>query len=364
MNKNLYYLYTSDRPVKNWYGHYDPTKRTRNKFALRAESDGMITMFDRLARSGVVDSVRVFIDSRSGLGSNRISAHTLINVVPTMDLLSTLISPGDIVVVRGGFKPWIPIIRRIQHARKNWILFYAANTSNTRWPFWDIILDDLMTGPSPKHTANRVYWPFKKPVNENIFYPRSDTKKIYDVCIGASHVHRKKGQFRAVQALVEYEKLTGVRLKAVLPGGFIRDKTNQGILDLKRSGEIDLDLPGAVSRRRLNNIFNKSRVFLHTGAGGQNDRSILEAMRAGTMCGVVNLKRSAPFVKRVAYNIESWEPKKIAVALQVLLRCNLSHLVSRLYQRNNGLEEECIPKMELLLKSIEGKLPGGGVIHV
>jgi len=352
----IIFLYTHSGFAPGIEGHDIYTYPTNNKFIAGAMSDGFIYMLDQLAVQGYVESVRVFVDARTDFGNRELSFHTKGYCVPNMMCCLGFIRPGDILIIRGGFKPWIPFIQAIKERGGNQLVFYAANTSNTRWPFWDIVLDDL--SDSAKIQNDKLFFLFNKPVNEGVFYPDPAQKKIYDVCIGASHIHRKKGQFRVVEAAVEYEKLTGKRLKMIMPGGFIRCAQNATILSLAKSGKVELTLPGAVSRHILNEFYNQSRLFVHAGAGGQNDRSLLEALRCGIPSIIANPKRFPPWVRvpsRALFLLEDNEPDTIAEAIHAMLLCSDTEdteNTSSHYQWVNGLQEVCIPRMLNLMKII------------
>lgn len=337
----------------------DIYRPTNNKFIRGAMSDGFIYMLDQLASQGHVKSVSVFVDDKSNFGIRELSLHTRGYCVPNMMYCLEFIRPGDIVIIRGGFKPWIPFIKAIKERGENQLVFYAANTPNTRWPFWDIVLDDL--SDSAKIQNDKLFFLFNKPVNEEIFYPDPGIEKKYDVCVGASHIHRKKGQFRVVEAALEYEKLTGKRLKMIMPGGFIRCTQNTTIMNLAKSGKVDLTLPGAVPRPILNEFYNQSRLFIHAGAGGQNDRSLLEALRCGVPSIIANPKRFPPWTNtwaslRAVCVLRDNEPPTIAETIHTMLsRGRGRDNAASYYQRVNGLHEVCIPKMLDLIKIIKEK---------
>ncbi len=331
--------------------------QSSNRLAINARTDGMVYMLNRMAEQGMIEGADIYIQANSSFGNVPHTKHCNIYVIPWPEL-NIHYQPGDVILVRGGFKSWIPFLQQVRSKRENWILFYAANTANTRWPFWDIVLDDLSS--NSVIVNERYHFAFSKPINEEIFTYKPDIQKKFDICVGASHIHRKKGQFRVVQAAVEYEKLIGKKLKLVMPGGFLRCVTNSLIHELQKS--VDLYIPGPLSRNNLCQLYNECRVFVHAGVGGQNDRSLLEALRCGLSSVIVNPSRWAPWVDLNTVAIRkshSWEPHSITkqIHTQILFTKHLESLkprdIHQYYNQTNGVDTVCIPKMERLLDFIE-----------
>ena len=352
IKQKLIYLYTSDRPANNAKRELIMTP-TKNKFATEAPTDGMIKMWCELAGRDIIDKVEIFVDSHISCGYKQLTPKASLYVVPDIDIARDFISPGDIVIVRGGFKPWFPTLTKIYEARKNWILFYRANTNRNPWPFWDIILDDLLKKTSVMH-LNRYWFKFSKPVNEEIFkYDPAIGKtygKHYNVCIGASHIHAKKGQYMGVRALRAYTDYYEYKLSAVLPGGFIRCMYNKEIITARDDGIVDVI--GHTTRQLLCELLNRSEVFIHAGPGGQNDRGVLEAMCCGLPVILASHNHFSDFVSSGhGYNAvvdagKSTTPLNIARWIRSI-RMNPSDPldIKRFYQNYNGLNEVCIPKM-------------------
>ncbi len=388
---NLIYLYASSGHNSS-VTHWDPLSITHNKFARGARTDGMINLFDQVSEKEYVNQVTVCIDSTTDHGGLQLSPHTSIAVLPTMNTITSFIKPGDILIVRGGFKPWLSFIKHIYSRRENWILFYGANTNNHRWPFWDIVLDDLREEPAIINS--KLFIPFSKPVHEGIFRPQPRVAKEFDIMVGASHIHRKKGQYHVLLAALEHKMRTGQNWKLLLPGGMIRCLTNKIIT--ATAPKLDIARTGSVSRMELCKLMCKCKLFVHAGVGGQNDRSILEALRCGLPVVMVNSKRSATFISknpqviRIVNNVldtKSGEGdgylKKICEDVGIDLACVrgmpnqsspvLERCISRTldrvergqmespalyYQRMNGMREVCLPKMINLIQQLRDRKPG------
>ena len=256
-------------------------------------TEGYYWLLKRMVETGIVDEVSIIIDSGQRLDPVNYMLDLTGHVVAGIENVS--LRKNDIIWVRGGWKPWFSFLNRL-HEESRWLLFYGANTGRERWPFWDVIFDDL-AGKDYIDEIGRIHLDFRKPTNPEIFHPITIERK-YDLCIGASHIHDKKGQWRGVQAAIAYQKIFGKNLKCIMPGAFRRGvKTNNIIADIKRHG-LDIDLPGMVSREDLTEILNKSTVFAHLGSGGQGDRGVLEAMRCGCPVMIGFPRYHAPFTYR------------------------------------------------------------------
>lgn len=353
---NLIYLYTSGGApkcdMKQIPKGVDLSGLTNNRFAVGAETDGMVNMFNAMQRQGYFDQVHIVIDSVRSVGTKRLSKNTFIYVVPSMAWTKHLIKPGDIVIVRGGFKPWLPFLDYLHKRQENWILFYRANTNRGNWTFWDITLNDLIA--ESQVIRGRLHYNFSKPVNEDIFdiIDAPDVLyKEYDIMIGASHIHRRKGQFLAVQALQEYYRLYGIKPKAILPGGFLRCSTNRMIQDILKSPDVDIEGPVPMSRSRLAWTMNRTKLFVHAGPGGQNDRGILEAMACGCVTVLYGKSHVSPGIWDNSVPTTQ-DPKHIAQVLHAALDSYNDLYEPEAYKFINGLHEVAIPKLAVLLKFI------------
>ncbi len=180
---------------------WTPDIEASNHFVRQIWTEGPFIMLDKLVERGYFDKQLVFIDSTRGPGSFKITENSMGYVVPHLSEALQYIEPGDIIYARGGFKPWYGTLQSLADNR-HWIMFYRANTNRSSWPFWVIVLDDLVD--NNYNYRGRLGYAFSKPINEDLFKPKIVNKK-YDVMIGASHVHAKTGQHVAFQALLEYK---------------------------------------------------------------------------------------------------------------------------------------------------------------
>jgi len=324
------------------------SRSTNNRYAIAAQYDGMIKMFGEIPNhTSHIEHTYIFIDSVSDPGRLVINSHCDLFVVPHIALALNHIHPDDIVVVRGGFRNWIPTITQIHDARKNWILFYRANTAHGHWPYWDITLNDLIDKPTPIKHGIQV--PFNKPVNESVFGYIDSPNVIHrdvDIMIGASHIHRKKGQCNVIKALEYFYATRGYAPKSILPGGFIRSIENSYIQSIINKPEINIVYAGPVKRPQLSMLMNHTKLFIHAGTGGQNDRSTLEAMACGCEVIITNPKSVAPFVRDNA-TIAVNSPEAISNIVYSKLSyysTNASELAAN-YKRCNGLYNVSIPQI-------------------
>lgn len=250
-------------------------------------TEGTWWLLNRMIQEKIVDEVMVFIESAKGPGKMTIPYDKMYGwVMPEISYLNDYLRPDDVIWIRGGFRPWHDFI--VNYHMDKWKMLYGANTGRESWHWWDLILDDLNNRPAHIDRFERIWVHFEKPTHPEIFYPE-DVEKKYDICIGASHVHDKKGQWRTIRALYEYKKIFSKNLKAVFPCGGGKGIHTTPALQLL--SELDVAHPGFVSRDELRRIYNQSKLFVHLGGGGQNDRGPLEAMRCGTPVVIATPKR-------------------------------------------------------------------------
>lgn len=330
---------------------FDPSKKATNFYAERIKEEGYFWMLKRMVEVGVVNEVMVVIESARGSGRISYSENNSIHgyVIPDIKELVNLVREGDIIFVRGGFKSWYEILVAL-HNENYWTVLYAANTGREKWTFWDVVLNDL-SGTNTFDPHNRFQFDFHKPINPNIFYP-TYTKPEYDVCIGASHVHDKKGQWKTVEALVKYKEIFGTNLTCVLPGSFNRGIHTMEMIQTLNATNISVKKLGMISRSKLNKVYNSSKVFIHLGGGGQGDRGPLEAMRCGTPVIVGNTTRHSKVVyQNTDINFvvrEEAKVEEIARTLHYMVRKfskNLRKEVYNYYEDNAGFEKIVLPEI-------------------
>jgi glycosyltransferase involved in cell wall biosynthesis len=293
----LIYLYVTNGCCEEGANiKWDSTALSCNHFATSLQEEGPFCMLQKLATNFSFFSAFItVIDSMRGSGSYFPDTNSKVFVVPHIKEVLNIIRPEDILFVRGGFKQWFSTLDIIYKKRENWILFYRANTNREKWPFWDVILEDLTDTMAVK--GGRLVYPFNKPVNDSLFgLPKVIVPRKYDIMINASHIHVKKGQHLAVQAIELLNKKYNTNLTCVLPGRFIKSETNKIILDAINTGTVSIHLPGMIPRRNLNYLMNESKIFVHVGAGGQNDRGALEAMRCGLPLVIASPSRFSSFL--------------------------------------------------------------------
>jgi glycosyltransferase involved in cell wall biosynthesis len=334
---------------------------TTNRYATAATTDGMIKLFSELPFcSDHVDTTEVFIDSVHSPGLLELNERARIHVVPTIWLAMGYIEPGDFVIIRGGFRNWLPFIKDLHTRRANWIMFYRANTNHGHWPFWDVTLNDLIV--EPVRCKSGLHVPFNKPVNPDIFgYIDSPNQlpRDIDVMIGASHIHNKKGQHRTIQTLREFKAMYGYALKAVLPGGFIRSSGNDEIRQAIDDPGMNIEFVNAVPRPRLALLMNRTKVFVHGGIGGQNDRGPLEARACGCYVLLANPASAAPFLRDRAF--ACYDPYKLAVEIHDKLQLAAEHGhcdIAEDYVLNHGLYSKSLPQMSQLINRLYSLYPG------
>lgn len=355
----LVFLYTQQNaaPVGT-YPPYDDSVLTKNHFAVNdggLKTEGYFWLLRRMKQTGIVDDVIVFIESNRYPGSTVLDGIP-IYVVPTVEFIDRYLKPNDVIWVRGGFRQWHNWL--VEFKGKNWLLLYAANTGRQRWKFWDVIFDDLMGNENRIDRHNRLFLDFHKPIHPKIFYPigrEVNNLPFYDVCIGASHIHDKKCQYKAVDAIVKYKELFGENLKCIMPGSYQKGVKSSTIWSNIADHNLDIETPGMLPRSKMNSVYNRSKLYVHMAAGGQNDRGPLEALRCGTQVLLSYTKRS----HYVAYQnvATSWvsqdpdNPEEVAYEIKSMLS-NYEDadrtFISNYYEENNGIETVCLPEMKKL----------------
>jgi len=334
---------------------WQPKAPTRNFFAVESggfQSEGYAWLLKRLKETKVFDDVLVFIESNRYPGTARIY-DLPVTVIPLISYIYDYLRPDDIIWVRGGFRSWFVILEELRR-RGHWLMLYAANTGRQRWPIWDVILDDYIR-KNQIDRLGRFWFKFNKPIHPDIFYPQ-DLPPKYDICVGASHIHDRKGQWRTIEALKAYKDRYRINLKAIMPGKIMRGVNTRLIPQNVARWGLDVAMPGMMKRPLLNEVYNQSKLFVYLGESGQNDRGPLEALRCGTPLIIANPRYHQPEVYenpfcRIANNRR---PEQVAETIHECLKSNIDRKkVFEFYQSVNGEEEHILPTMSTLFRFIK-----------
>lgn len=343
----LVYLFTShgcaspDTTIK-----WDVNARTENMYAEYGfPTDGMYSLCELLLARKIVSEVLVFVESTISPGTLKYKEGFTCYTIPSIMSAIDMLHADDILFVRGGFRSWFPFLTAV--CPGHWTLFYRAASNRNPWPFWDVILEDLIEpGASYVDQFDRVHLEFNKPVNSKIFFPmpRFSQDNRYDLCIGASHVHDKKGQWRTVNALEPYSSRYGTSLCCILPGGLRRGEKTNAMVESIRTNKLNVKLVGMLNKDVLREVYNASSMFIHLGGAGQNDRGVLESLACGTPVMLANVQYHAPFTydnERFCYVTHSaGDPEKLAIAIHTALEKFQGlkpEVVHDYYEKRNGL---------------------------
>ncbi|MDA3790509.1 MAG: hypothetical protein PF503_18705 [Desulfobacula sp.] len=233
-------------------------------------------MFETLLENGTITDLKVFFESGVNSGQAAFVKGAENYVIPEIRLVDAFIDDDTVIFVRGGFKHWHDFL--LKYKGKNWLICYAANTGRDKWPWWDIVFDDINMS-NEITDGGRYHFPFVKPVNESCFFPIAQEPK-YDICIGASNIHDKKGQWRIIGIMHMFHRLFGYYPSAVMPGA-LRSSVKTTEMMKSNIFRDEIDTPGNLPRNELGALMNDCKIFLSLGEGGQNDRSVLEAHACG-----------------------------------------------------------------------------------
>ena len=267
--------------------------RHRDYPISRMATDGHIDLIRWLLRNKVVDGATAVIDHFSLPQEERAVTPEGLVMLRRKGLDGVCPQPGDVVWVRGAWKPWIPWIEECV-AKKIWLIFYDANTGHRGWPFWNVILSDLVDERVESRGSNRGFQdsphlalyqqkrpilPYPKPISE-VFQPEPCEKR-YDVVMGGAHIYDRKGQFRIFDAVVEYEKIYGVKLRCALPGGFYNREPNTERMRKTLPQYPHIDYMVHMPRHALAHLFNSCRLYVDMAIGGYGNRGPIEAGMSG-----------------------------------------------------------------------------------
>lgn len=289
----LIFLFMSSKcAMDRDYSDWKPEGKCWNQYNELFYREGYFILLEKLLTSGVVSDLKIFYESNIGPGVAdwinqadmiRLGLKVRQEVIPHISYVDQFVDDETIIWARGGFKHWHDWLTKYKN--KNWLMLYSANTGRQKWDFWDIVLNDITTGCFLDE-RDRLIFPFIKPIDDQ-FYKPSDSASYnrYDLCIGASHIHDKKGQWRTIRAMQAYEDAYGRKLSAVMPGSPRRGERTVSMYRELEKNRLQVYCPGFVSKVDLVDIFNHSKIFIHLGTHGQNDRGPLEAAACG--CEVI-----------------------------------------------------------------------------
>jgi glycosyltransferase involved in cell wall biosynthesis len=356
-NNRLVYLYVSNgsadvNQIPKWYSNL----QTQEPFAHHFQDEGFCFLFHKLLDNKIFDEILVVIESNRSPGSLQLRPNMKILVVPHINNLKPFLRDTDILWARGGWRSWFPFLQE-WHDYDRWLLFYRAASNRGAWEFWDIVLDDLIT-ECDQDAIGRFYYPINKPIHPDVFFPMEIPRK-YDLMIGASHIHDKKGQFKMIPILIEYRKRYDTNLKCIMPGGMKRGIGTSSIEAAIDRFDLDITVTGMVPRSTLSTYYNQSKLFVHCGGAGQNDRGPLEAMSCGTPVMLAMEQYHAPCIRSdntaMSFHITPDEP---ALAVQQinhamkLIDENFHSATHRYYQSVNGIDEVVYPRFAALFRRI------------
>jgi glycosyltransferase involved in cell wall biosynthesis len=275
-----------------------------------------------------------------------------------IEYVEPFLQKDDVIFVRGGFRGWYDPFLLKMEAQKRWLILYAANTGRQRWMLWNVVLSDLNTNHG-FDKRQRAFLMFNKPIAPSVFYTMGRERDI-DVCIGASKIHDKKAQWRVIDALIEYQRIHQKALKCILPGSMkYRGTETPQIVPKINKHNLNVEQPGFVDRYKLNEIYNRSKVYVYLGNSGENDRGPLEATSVGCPTILGGTTRHAPFLRSCKIGItiskDPTNPTIVANEIHQMLDIHTEGLrqhVAGHFDMYNGFESVVIPQMTCLFNII------------
>lgn len=273
----LVYLYSSrgSRNHTNW----DPKAISKSSMAIQYTTDGYAYVANRLIEDGVIDEALAFVETGKYFGNRKINDKHHVYAIPYITCVSSMLQPGDVLFIRGGWKHWDAPLRGWHN--KHWMIYYGAGTPRNHWPYWQAVFNDFIDKPVVGKRSIHPTFPFTKPIHYGVFKPLQCPKE-YDVLLNSCfHIYDKKGQYLAINAAVEYKRLFGKDLTIAMPGGIYRNTYTSQIASIIKNNNLKVYQPGVIPREDLSTLINKCKLYVHIGYGEQNARSALEAMRCG-----------------------------------------------------------------------------------
>ena len=343
-------------------------QRATNKFAEGIKEEGYFWILKRLLETKVVDEILLIIESTAGQGCIHYMPNFTGWVFPDIYQFNEYLRHDDIIWCRGGHRSNHDFL--VEASKKgHWVMLYAANTGRQKWKLWDVVLTDFGVA-NHIDIRGRFWFYWKKPINPEIFR-FTNQERIYDICIGASNIHDKKGQWRVIDALVKHKKMYHKNLNCILPGGFYHGALSNDIADKIREHGLHVKLTGLVPRPVLAQILNQSKLFINGGSYGENDRGPLEAMRCGCFVMITTPGRHSPVThsnpdvsyifKKKADMSDSFCFGEMALEIeQCLKRWNedVPKKVIDYYESVSGIETVVLPEMAKLIKLMRNNEPG------
>jgi hypothetical protein len=333
---------------------WDQKKPCAVKYIDKMRHDGSFIALSELKKEKVVDDVLLFYESNRAPGHADWGRGIKGYVCPHIDWVRQFIDDETVIYVRGGFKGWYDFLTSYKNS--NWLMCYNANTGRERWNFWDLILWDLgEVNHVDKH--GRLWYYYKKPIDESVFHYIKEST-IFDVCIGSSHIHDKKGQWRGIDALIEYKRKYKKNLKAVLPGfGNKGVKTSQIITKI-HDYDLDVTVTGMLDKPALSKtVLNRSKLGLFLGTHGQGDRGPIEALATGMPLIIGSERYHSPSVcdSRVSLVVNDLDnPEHIAECINYCLRELPSrHEVLWYYRKYLSFRNVCYPNIKRVFEFLK-----------
>ena len=317
----LLYLYYSKATARELDVKWDPNATSNSPNIRHYVTDGYAYVFDRLIEEGVIDEALAFMEVGKLNGHYKLNSKHTLYVMPRIDSFPGFVQPGDVIFVRAGFKWWREYLNPFHNT--NWFIYYGAAVPRSNWETWHVVLHDLIEAPTIGRHHPRL--PFTKPVNCTLFKARKNVKKEYDFILNSCYsIHDKKGQWKVINAAVEYQKLYNENLKIFMPGGKVKAEKTRQIQNVIDTHNLDVVSPGVIPREDLAEGINKSRMYVHIGHGEQHARSALEAMRSNLPLFIAVTKQWAPFVSNNpkvtrVYEGDTKDPVALAKALRQML---------------------------------------------
>ena len=347
MSRSSAYPGSTKRVIPNW--------NCEKYYIDNFRDECYFKMLEELLRQNVFDELKIFYESNLGAGlaqwisDSKLQDRIYGEVIPEIRFVKDYIDDNSVIFVRGGFKHWHDLL--FSYKNKNWLMIYAANTGRDKWTWWDIVLNDCGNRNFYIDRHERFYFKFTKPTNEERFYFKN-IKPIYDICIGASHIHDRKGQYLVVRAIEELNK-QNFKVNAVLPGS--PRGGNFTIQMMRKLDKIDnISYAGYLNKGALCQLFNESKLFVHMGNHGQNDRSIFEALACGTPIIYKSLQHHDSELNKYFFRFEfENDVSKLAYEIKSqLLLWNQNQKINTLekYQQHFGFNKVVIPKMKKLIE--------------